>query len=949
VNVGEAITTILGLPAGSDPYRVLGLRPGQNDPASIDAAVRRRMAQILSHPLRNSDEAEEVRAVLRRLARALKHAAGGEEKARSVAAAPPPALTAIDRAVLAVLVGEGGWNRRSRARLVAVAAAYRIPVDGLVQVLESLADAARSGGGPLSPRNRGRMAVDRSWTALPGKPSAMSRLDDLFDQAAHRLTPELREPGTGTTIKMAVLFGLLVVIAMVLGVRLLLSSGPQLQDADDRGGRVSGFVERQSEQSQPEIARLDTPVMPTFAADDFPPAAAHAADRAARAAAVLAELEANLMDQLHGGGGTASAADLDSWRGVILDAATSWPYLDGALLERIQTAVLRIIGETRAVPSLGLQLLEAFPAGSLTEDDPVSLLQSMWSLETFAVVACSPNVAGEVRDDARRRWQEALPGTPMPCDRGLARAAVLRWHAAMLARDSERGESAYAMWELWLAAVDRNPDPAIRDGHRFSALSDMLAMDIDLTRESRTRNIIGRLLASIEWQRSGAGRDALLALIEDAAADPVDLWAITSMLVQLDRTSWVMDRHVVPPSATMEERRAVADLLAGDWPVDWMPTQHETRLLIPVGFSPELVDAWVSALDAALAEPQLARRFAMLRRLDEAAVAIWQGHVDHATRILEHVTAPEFLQQEEVAGSGSGRDGYGGGDGVWSEDMQARRSDGEGKMELLDKLMDSASGDLGRKDADTLARAALTDNVPSVRRAAAEVIVSRFPRGERLAVALLDNLSLARSVDGVAALVADLTGVVLPPAEGAGWRVGVRRALVQHAFSCRDANAGVLDAAAEDAAASCLAEATMIDPSLLAPADALDPLQSLDTLTSTWRRWVEQESHTAIAMAVRTQRTATFRGDDRGGGSLHGFLRGQLDLVELLGLLHAQWRGLPVEEAAGVRSFTAARLAEEGDVVGQLVIVEQAIATQWREILSHASFVARARMEEGES
>ena len=949
MNVGEAITTILGLPAGSDPYRVLGLRPGQNDPASIDAAVRRRMAQILSHPLRNSDEAEEVRAVLRRLARSLKHAAGGKEKAREVAAAPPPVLTAIDRAVLAVLVGEGGWNRRSRARLVAVAAAYRIPVDGLVQVLESLADAARSGGGPLAPRNRGRMVVDRSWTALPGKPSAMSRLDDLFDQAAQRLTPELREPGTGTTIKMAVLFGLLVVIAMVLGVRLLLSSGPQSQHADDRGGRISGFVERQSEQEGREVARLDTPAMPTFVSDDFPPAAANAADRAAGAIAVLAELETGLMDQLHGGGGEVSGADLEAWQGVILDAAMSWPYLDGALLERIQTAVLRIIAETRAVPSMGLQLLETFPAGVPGEDDPVSLLQRMWSLETFAMVACSPNVAGEVRDDARRRWQEALPGTPMPCDRALARSTVLKEHAAMLARDSERSEGAYAMWELWLAAVDRHPDPALRDGHRFSALVAMLAMDIDLTRESRTRNIIGRLLASIEWQRSGAGRDALLALIEDAAMDPVDLWAITSMLVQLDRTSWVLDRHVVPPSATTEERRAVADLLARDWPADWMPTQHETRLLIPVGFSLDLVDAWTSALDGAVVEPQLARRFAMLRRLDEAAVAIWWGHVDHATRILEHVTAPEFLQQEEAAGSDAGRSAYGRGDGTWSEDMQARRSDGEGKAELLDKLMESASGDLGHKDADTLARAALTDTVPSVRRVASEVIVSKFPRGERVAVALVDNLSLARSVDGVAALVADLTGVVLPPVEGAAWRVGVRRALVQHAFSCRDANAAVLDAAAEDAAASCLAEATMIEPSLLAPGEALDPLQSLDALTSTWRRWVEQESLTAIAMAVSAQRTRSYRGDEGGGGSLHGFLRGQLDLVELLGLLHAQWRGLPVENAAEIRSVTAARLADEGDVVGQLVILEQSIAAQWREILSHASFVARARMEEGES
>ena len=76
-------------------------------------------------------------------------------------------LTEFDRLVLAILIGAGGWNAESRQRLVAVASAHGVGVDGLMTVIRGLA--AMGAAGRAGGRSRRRSPTGESaHLAFPG-------------------------------------------------------------------------------------------------------------------------------------------------------------------------------------------------------------------------------------------------------------------------------------------------------------------------------------------------------------------------------------------------------------------------------------------------------------------------------------------------------------------------------------------------------------------------------------------------------------------------------------------------------------------------------------------------------------------------------------------------------------------------------------------------------------
>ena len=140
----------LGIDEGADPLALLGLvgRPRHRLP--VETALRDRLGQIFRHPDGRSADAERVREALRRAAALLiDRGPQGGAAAPALADKPPapadsapggpsrsgPSLTEFDRNALAVLVGCGGWNRRSRAQLVALASANRVSARGLMTVI----------------------------------------------------------------------------------------------------------------------------------------------------------------------------------------------------------------------------------------------------------------------------------------------------------------------------------------------------------------------------------------------------------------------------------------------------------------------------------------------------------------------------------------------------------------------------------------------------------------------------------------------------------------------------------------------------------------------------------------------------------------------------------------------------------------------------------------------
>ena len=176
-------------------------------------ALRRRIANLYAHPDGRSAEADVVRRGLRAAADALRDPAqrsrwigSGSASAGPARSAIPRAvqLTEFDRSAMAVLVGCGGWNAASRSRLVSLAAAHGVTVQGLQRVITGLSEYAK-GHGP-------RIGVQEITAGAPLPDSMMpgsATRPTYVDRVVAQVGTELRGESPFATIRVALLFGLL--------------------------------------------------------------------------------------------------------------------------------------------------------------------------------------------------------------------------------------------------------------------------------------------------------------------------------------------------------------------------------------------------------------------------------------------------------------------------------------------------------------------------------------------------------------------------------------------------------------------------------------------------------------------------------------------------------------------------------------------------------------------
>src|SRR5262245_34657572 len=276
----DAIQRFLGVSGLSDAATLLGLPPDAYEPLKIESALRDRLEMVYQHPDGRSAEAEEVRQALRAAAEQLRQtmrraAASGQTPRRRTASAPVFKLTHFDRLVLGVLIGSGGWNHRSRARLVALASTYGISVQGLLRILRGLADYARSGGPPLGLREVSPGAALTPYPPL----SALTPppVPPLMDRLAADLAAELRRDDPWPTIKLSAFFALVTLLAGIIAVRLVLSSeappaGVKTSEpaAEARPAGVASATQPRaaSTAAGTRLARFSKP--PTFLGDGLP-------------------------------------------------------------------------------------------------------------------------------------------------------------------------------------------------------------------------------------------------------------------------------------------------------------------------------------------------------------------------------------------------------------------------------------------------------------------------------------------------------------------------------------------------------------------------------------------------------------------------------------------------------------------------------------------------------
>jgi hypothetical protein len=501
--ITDPIHHFLDLDDASDPMALLGLTPARCSQPQIDAALRDRLAQIYQHPDGRSAAAERVRQALRLAAQRL-----GTQTTLARKAAPEPTsaprrpainLTSFDRLVLAVLVGCGGWNAQSRARLVSLASTHGVSVQGLIRVIHGLSEHARAGGA--------RLGVNEITAGRPLGYGAAPRADltagPLLDRLAGEFATELRRDRPLTTIKLSVLFGLLTVLVFVVALRWILVpaatkvprpttlSNPQAAGDGAAPVRAVGPSTSQTAPASDALRVARFPKTPTFLGNALPIEAVEAADRSSAVAAEIDEISRKLAVA----DGQPSEAVFRQWDFAINTIATSWALAPESTLTEVDKAIAESLRAAADTPSITDRLLHAFiPPKTVME--PLDVWRGSWSagmLDKISSGTALPKVVSQRAQSQLEIVLEERPAEPLEFE-SAARSWLDRQIPKMVST-IEFDERMDDFWELWIASHRHLGAGPRHDQSIMLAVNAILATDTDLSRPGPSSNVLGRLLS----------------------------------------------------------------------------------------------------------------------------------------------------------------------------------------------------------------------------------------------------------------------------------------------------------------------------------------------------------------------------------------------------------------------------------------------------------------------
>ncbi|MBC8202495.1 MAG: hypothetical protein H8E91_01565 [Planctomycetes bacterium] len=905
MNGERAVFLILGIRKADTPERLLGIPRWDGNAATLDAAIRTRVAQILSHPMKHSDEANFVRQaikeagiLLRKQCNTFSEEVQTKEETHEI--------TQLDRSIIAVLVSEGGWNRRSRARLVAVSASYGLSVGGLLRILTALADSSRSGSGPLSQQGRSENMPDRSWATLPIAQRKQSVVDDLMDEMANRFLPELKEYSTIATVKLSVLFGLLTILAIILGLFII--------NVADKGARKTGdagvvpAITITSEFVHPDLVTNQTrsfDIYPSFEEVIFTDEVGVLVDSALELPTILRDFQLQVT-RAGAQGRHVDAELLLDWNHSIHVISSIWPFLDTLLQEEIGKLIHDTVAISPQVEGLPAKLLAPLRIAAKALPSDAGAFEKPWAIGELSRLACSDSLISSlitlVKDSAY--------AYPLDCDVSETRRLVIRLLGIDLTKITELDSHNFLLWEQWLAMIERENDPLVRTAFILDVMQLILRNSVDLTRESNTRKVLGRLVQEIDWIRSDLARDFILKVYLDKTITSVDVWALSNMLVDLHAVPWFLKKHAIELNDRFEKRERVATELHGVWPTVQAPKQIVHTLVLPAGFDPALVDVWLE-LTLICQDQSLppAERFLHARQLNEIAASLWIGRPSRSWELIDNIDQ-STLYEDDVEPRQGGRSS-----GQLAKRFPNTNRDVDEMLALLNFIHNAEYTSLHPRDAALVARAALFYRETSIRQEAVLLICEQFSQSPIVAEALVNVLTPNAKSAQVEALVAFLTDDILPPRHHETWITSARRALIQHALIAgRDDLAGLNEAAAS-ASVSTLGEALFIDPTRLRPTQEIGVSDSYNLLIEAWRKKL------GVSYARSTHDSA---------GVLEYQLQQQLEYLRLIQQLELVWTG----ELSQVDDMIT--ISKASTLLEQITRTEIASLQVWKRMLTLA-------------
>jgi hypothetical protein len=909
MNLERAVFLMLGIRNAADPKELLGVPKWDGSAATLDAAIRTRVAQILSHPMKHSEEAKLVRQAIKEAGIHLRAECITYSEERKKNKEHTHEMTYLDRSIIAVLVSEGGWNRRSRARLVAVSSAYGLSVGGLLRILTALAESSRSGNGPLSQQSRSKNVPNRSWAALPISKNKQSVVDDLMDEMANRFLPELKEFSTIGTIKLSALFGMLTILVIVLGLLII-------NRADDRAQRAANTFAISSNSTQAgeddvdsagkEQYRSSFEFYPSFEEIIFTEEVGTLVDNAPELPNKLRDTYQKISNAATGGARVDDKLLLD-WNNSIHTISSIWPFLDTLLQDEIGSLIHDAIAISPQVQGPPTQLLAPLEHAVKSNPSAANPFKKPWAIGELSRLACSESLISSLTSLVKK----SAYSYTLDCDVYESRRQVIRLLAIDLVKVTELDINSFLHWEQWLAMVDREQNNEIATGLKLDVIQLILRNSVDLTRESNTRKVLGRLVHEIDWIRSGLARKSLLSIYLDRTITTIDLWALSNMLVDLHAVPWFVQRHVIQLDDHFDQRERVATELQGLWPKVEAPKVTLHTLILPAGYDPTLVDVWIE-LSLLCNDESLspAKRFVQSRKLNEIAASLWVGRPSRAWELIDNIDQSSQYEDDFELSQG-GRS-----NGKLSQRFPNTNLDVDQMMELLNFIRSADYQTLHPKDAAVLARTAFFYRDVGIRQEAVVLICDQFSKSPVVAEALVNVLTPNAKTLQVEGLVAYLTDDILPPRHHESWITVVRRSLIQHALTVGRKNLVGLNEAAASASVSALGEAFIVDPSRLRSTQEVRVADSYNLLIESWRKRLG---------------TNYSRATNDSAGVLEYHLQQQLEYLHLIKQLELVWTG----EITQIDDFIS--IQQSTSLLKQIAHAEIASMEVWKRMMKLAN------------
>lgn len=806
----------LGVPDGASPRRLLGLPEGPLDVAMIDEALARQRARVLRHPAADDRSAK-------RLLTDLEHSAGAlrkhvEESSEVEARRPrrphrrPGAieLTEFDREVLSTLVGFGGWNHESRARLLSLAARHGIGGQGLQKVLLGLAGALKSGR--IRPQDSPRSAVA---AMAPLTRAAPSRLTLAIEQLDEALAREVAGDTPGRLLRLVLVF---VGVAMVGAYFLVVALSPSKAPPKPVVAPPSpAEVARTAEPPEVPAVPLERPGVVTPVRWPSPPAL-RGAEPPAEAREALREVAngstelAQLARRMQLESNRPSDAIYQLWGHLQDSYARSWPLLDPvsrvAAIEG-SAAVLRPV----QTDEVAARLLEAWTVDPIVLDGPLGPWIGAWSAGMLGEVAARPSSPDSVAAQAIDRLEVVVPRRALLKGRGTSvfEGAAGAWldRAATTLSTPSPDEQAFAdRWQRWFEGQSAVRRGATLEGAHIDAMGEVLSGSLPIAEEGVGSDLLGTLVDGVDWTERSSdqrrARDAMTVWFTDGRIGASRLWALTSLLDMSYEAAWFIPEFVCDPSADLEARARLLERIMAAWPMPTGITATGGGIIV----DSRLVERWravVERVDAMHASTPIDSLNAALlfSRLNMVAQAFAAGDNDIAQAELVDIEAELAAPRDRrglgiaVIGRPSGIDGE-----FASEYAQAGRDQKRREDALRGLRARPAAGDLGPVDAEVLVEEALRGSPAEIRALAQDLIADRFADGPTVLQELLDQLTTAATPDPTVTMLEQVAGERFDDVRGAELMRRVRLALIRKLLEFEPSDARAIDSLSRDYAAS---------------------------------------------------------------------------------------------------------------------------------------------------